>query len=96
MLVDENDEEVQAVFQALRIDRRSGEVSWPEPLIFLDIPFRDVLTKIDDPVEVIGPALNLYRLSPDSLKIIRSSFSRYKSKKMLYSNIKSCYLVYKE
>lgn len=74
MMVGNDDEEGDVEIQTFQINRRTGICSWPDPLVFLNIPFRDILLKLRDP-EVVDGA---YGVGKEQLKQIREAFKIYK------------------
>lgn len=77
MLVDEDGEEGDIKLQVLKINRRSRVASWPDPLIFTDVAYRDVLMKLKDPETNDG---KVYLLDKEDMPNMKARYNLRKAK----------------
>lgn len=77
MLVDEDGEEGDIKLQVMKINRRSRAASWPDPLVFTDVAYRDVLMKLKDLETNDGMA---YIIDKEDMSGMRTRYNQYKVK----------------
>lgn len=78
MLVSEDPDEEDVRMQVLKLNRRTGAVSWPDPYVFIDVAYREILTKVDDPEETDE---DNGAVSKVTLSAARKAHSAYKQAK---------------
>lgn len=77
LLVEENNDDGDVKFQVLKLNKNTRKAVWPEEIVFVDVPYRDILKELEEPETDDG---NTYEIKKDEMKAIRARANLYKAK----------------
>lgn len=76
LVVEDNAEEGDVKLQVLKLNKTSRKAVWPEQLMFIDVPYRDILKELPEPETDDG---HTYEIQRDEMKAIRTRVNLYKA-----------------